>query len=340
MLYYIVRRIILITVVLLTVTIITFSLTYLAPGDPAVLWVGHRPTPAQVAQAREELGLDKPFHLRYIHYIGNLIQGDFGTAIRTRQPVIEEIKKYYPATIELVTISIVISLIFGIPLGVFSAVRRESILDHTSRVFSISGVCVPVFWLGMMMQLVFYTTIRLLPIQGRISSDILVNYPVTSITGFYLIDTLFTGNLSAFQSSILHIILPAITMALTSLAVITRISRSSMVEVMNEDYIRTAKAFGLGDNQIKYKYGLKNALIPTATVVGAAYGYSLGGSVLVESIFDWPGMGRFVWLSILHNDYPAIMACTITYAVTYLIINLIIDLIYSFIDPRIRYVEN
>jgi peptide/nickel transport system permease protein len=337
MIYYVGRRLILITIVLLIVTVITFSLTMIAPGDPAALWAGHRPTPEMVEKARKELGLDKPFYLRYVHYLGNLVRGDLGTAIRTRQPVMDEIKKYYPATLELVTVAILISLAFGIPLGILSAVKRETFTDHISRVFSISGVSVPIFWLGMMLQLFFFSKIGILPIQGRFSSAIMVDNPIVSITGLYLIDTLIQGNFEAFTSCLKHIILPAVTMSFTSLAIIARISRSSMIEVMQEDYIRTAKAYGIKDKLIRYKYGFKNALIPTVTVVGLAFGMDLGGSVLVESIFDWPGMGRYVWLAITHNDFPAIMGCTLIFAVTYLLINLVVDLVYALIDPRIKY---
>jgi peptide/nickel transport system permease protein len=337
MTYYIIKRLLLVTIVLLMVTVITFSLTQLAPGDPATLWAGPRPTPEQVERARIELGLDKPFVWRYAHYLGNLLQGDLGTAIRTRQPVIDEVLQYFPATFELVTISLIISLIFGIPLGIVSAVRRETWVDHLSRTFSISGVSVPIFWLGMMLQLLFFSLIKILPIQGRFSSEVLIDNPVISHTGLYLIDTLIEGNWTAFKSCLLHIILPATTMSLASLAIVTRISRSAMIEVMQEDYIRTAKAYGIKDHFVKYKYGLKNALIPTITVVGVAYGFNLGGSVLVENIFDWPGIGRYIWFSIVHNDYPAIMGCTIVYAITYLLINLMVDMAYVVIDPRIRY---
>jgi len=323
-------------VVLLMVTLITFFLTYIAPADPAAQWAGLRPTQEQLEQAREELGLDKPFYQRYAIYLTNLVKGDFGTSIRTRQPVSADLKRYYPATFELVTLSIIISIIVGIPLGILAAVRRESTLDHIGRTISVSGVSIPNFWLAMMLQLIFYSLIKILPIQGRISSIILVTHPVTAKTGLYLLDTLITENFAAFKSALIHLVLPATTMSFASLAYVTRISRSSMIEVMREEYIRTAKAFGVRENLIKYKYALKNALVPTITVVGLAYGLALGGSVVVESIFDWPGIGRYIWLSILYNDYPAIMGATLTFAGTYLVINLIVDLIYVSIDPRIK----
>jgi peptide/nickel transport system permease protein len=244
---------------------------------------------------------------------------------------------YFPATFELVTLSIFFSLIIGIPLGILSAMRRETILDHIGRLFSLSGVAIPIFWLGMMLQLLVYVTLKTFPIQGRIASELSFSHPVVTRTGLFLLDTLIQGNWAAFKSAFVHIILPATTMSFASLAFVTRMSRSSMIEVLKEDYIRTSKAFGVGENLILYKYALKNAMVPTVTVVGLTYGTLLGGSVLVESIFDWPGIGRYVWLSILYNDFPAIMGVTIIFAVTYLLINLMVDLFYALIDPRVRY---
>lgn len=325
-----------IAIVLWVLTMVTFFLTTIAPTDPAGLWIGPRPKPGQMERARKLLGLDKPAHIRYLHYLNNLVHGDFGISIRTRQPMIEELKRYFPATIELVTVSIIISLIIGIPLGIYTAFHRESISDHAGRIFSLSGVAVPIFWLGMMFQLGFSSGWEILPLQGRISSYVFLTNPVTSKTGFYLIDTILTGNWIAFKDALIHMILPAVTLSFASLAFIVRITRSSMIEVMNEDYIRTAKAYGVGEKLIRYKYALKNGLIPVVTVVGLAYAYELGGSILVESIFDWPGMGRFMWLSIINNDYPGIMGVTIFFAVICCTINLIVDLVYALIDPRVR----
>jgi peptide/nickel transport system permease protein len=335
--YYILRRLVMMTIVLLMVTIITFLLTTIAPSDPAAQWAGTRPTPKQLETARKELGLDKPVYLRYLLYIQNMARGELGTSIRTRQPVVRDLFGYFPATFELVTLAIIISLLIGIPLGILSAVRRESTLDHLGRLFSLSGVGVPIFWLGMMLQLFAYAVLKTFPIQGRIASEISFSHPVAFKTGLFLIDTLVAGNWTALKSTMVHIILPATTLSFASLAFVTRMARSSMIEVLREDYVRTAKAFGVNEYLIRYKYALKNALVPTVTVVGLAYGSLLGGSVLVESIFDWPGIGRYVWLSILYNDFPAIMGVTIVFAITYLLINLCVDLIYAFIDPRVRY---
>ncbi len=340
MIYYILRRIVFVSIVLLVLTMVTFFLTTIGPADPAALWVGPRPKLGQVERARKQLGLDKPAHIRYIHYLNNLIHGDFGISIRTKQPVIVEIKRYLPATIELVTVAILISVLMGIPLGIYTAFNRESITDHAGRIFCLSGVALPVFWLGMIFQLLFSSGLDILPLQGRISSQVFLESKVESITGFYFIDTVITGNWIALRDMLVHIILPALTLSFASLAYIVRITRSSMREVMNEDYMRTAKASGIGKKLIRYKYALKNGLIPVVTMVGLCYTFELGGSILVESIFDWPGMGRFMWLSIINNDYPGIIGVTIIFAIMCCTINLIVDLVYALIDSRIRVTGN
>ena len=323
-------------VVLWVLTMVTFFLTTIAPSDPAGLWVGPRPKPGQLEKARKQLGLDKPAHVRYVIYLKNLPQGDFGVSIRTRQPVAEELKRYFAATIELVTVAIFISLLVGIPLGIYTAFRRETLADHGGRIFSLMGVAIPIFWLGMMFQLTLSSGLELLPLQGRMSSLVMLTDPVKSITGLYIFDALITGNWVAFKDLVMHMILPAVTLSFASLAFIVRITRSSMIEVMNEDYIRTAKAYGLGNRLIRYKYALKNGLIPVVTVTGLSYAYELGGSILVENIFDWPGLGRFMWLSIINNDYPGIMGVTIIYAINSYTINLLVDLVYALIDPKVR----
>ena len=338
--YYIFKRLTFIVMVLFVLTIVTFFLSTVAPSDPAALWVGPRPKPGQLEKARKLLGLDKPAHVRYVHYLGRLLHGDFGTSIRTRQSMNKELRRYFPATIELVTVAMFFSLIVGIPLGVYTAFRRETLVDHAGRLFSLAGVAVPIFWLGMMFQLTFCSAIDLLPLQGRVSSIIFYTNPVASKTGFYLLDTALGGNWTAFKSALVHMILPAVTLSFASLAFIVRITRSSMIEVMNENYIRTATAFGVSDRWIKYKYALKNGMIPTITVVGLSYAYEIGGSILVEAIFDWPGLGRFMWQSIISNDYPGIMGVTIVFAVICCVINLLVDLVYALVDPRVRVAGN
>ena len=333
---YILKRLALAFLVVFGVVTISFFLSNVIPGDPATMWAGSRATTEQVEAARRELGLDRPLFIQYLSYLKNMATGDLGTSIRTRRKVTEEIATRFAATFELVTISLIISLSIGIPIGILSAVRKNKPIDHVSRIVSISGVALPIFWLGMILQLLLHGGLNLFPLQGRISSQVLINHPITDLTGFYLFDSLLTGNWTALASVIHHMALPAITMSFASLAMVTRMSRSSMLEVLKEDFIQTSQAYGVSGRTILFRYALKNALIPTITVVGIIYGLMLGGSVVVESIFDWPGLGFFIVLSISSNDYPAIMGSTLVFALTYVIIVLMIDLLYFIIDPRIK----
>ena len=333
---YIGKRLAFTLLVLFGVCTITFFVARVIPGDPAAMWAGSKPTQEQLDAARRELGLDRPLLVQYLNYMANLLKGDLGVSIRTKQPVWEEVARRYGATFELVSVSILVALIIGIPLGVISAVRKDKPIDHASRVFSISGVAMPVFWLAMILQMTLHGRLGWFPLQGRVASEILIDHPITSITGFYLIDSLATGNWPAFLSTIRHLVLPVLTMSFASLAIVTRITRSSMLEVMREDYIQTATAYGVSSRTILYRYALKNALIPTITIIGLAYGLMLGGSVLVESIFDWPGLGSYIVLSVTRNDFPGIVGSTLIFAATYLTVNLLVDLIYYLVDPRIK----
>jgi peptide/nickel transport system permease protein len=333
---FILKRLVFMGVVLLVLSMITFFLTTIAPSDPAALWVGDRPKAGQIERARELLGLNKPVHIRYFHYVSNIVKGDFGTSIRTKLPVSDDLEKYFPATIELVTVALFISLICGIPLGVFTAFHREKLSDHLGRLFSLAGVAVPIFWLGMMFQITLGSGLKWLPIQGRLSSTVMLLNPIEHITGFFLVDSLITANYAAFYDAAIQMILPALTLSFASLAYIVRITRSSLIEVLQEDYIRTSEAYGVSQGKIRYKYALKNGMIPVITVVGLAYAYQIGGSILVESIFDWPGMGKYMWLSIINNDYPGVMGVTLIFAAICCTINLLVDLLYAVIDPRVR----
>jgi peptide/nickel transport system permease protein len=333
---YVIKRLLFALLVLMGVSVITFFVSRVIPGSPVAMWVGSKPTQEQLDAAVEELGFDKPLAVQYLVYLKNLVQGDLGISLRTHRHVSEELSRRWAATFELVTVSILIALLAGIPVGILSATHKDRPLDHASRAASISGVAVPIFWLGMTLQILLHGKLGLLPLQGRIDSRILIDHPVSTLTGFYLIDCLATANWPALVSAIKHMILPAVTLSCASLAVVTRMSRSSMLEVLREDYIQTAMAYGVGNRALLYKYALKNALIPTVTVVGLSYGFMLAGSFMVESIFDWPGLGRYAVLSIETNDFPAIMGVTILFAITYIVLNLMVDLIYFAIDPRIK----
>ena len=333
---YIVKRLLLALLVIWGVLTITFVLSHVVPGDPVQMWVGPRANKAQMEAARKKLGLDKPLVIQYVVYMKKLVSGDLGVSIRTRQRVLEELLRRYSATLELMVVALSFTIVVGISLGVISATRKDSIFDHIIRTVSISGVAMPVFWLGMILQLIFFSKFNLLPLHGRISSDIILFNPIETITGFYLIDSFITGNWPAFWSALKHIILPAFTLAYASLATITRISRSLMLEVLNEDFVRTAKAYGVSQKVINYKYALKNALLPTITVIGLVVGFSMGGTFLIESIFDWPGIGGFAVFSILSKDFPSVMGVTIFFASGFILVNLLVDLTYFIIDPRIK----
>jgi len=333
---YIARRLLLMVLVLLGVSVITFAITHVVPSSPAAMWIGDRVTQEQIDRVNEEMGFNKPLHVQYLLYMKNLLHGDLGVSLRTKQPVRDELARRFSATFELITLSMIAAVLVGVPLGVFSATHKDDWGDRIARLVSISGVSLPSFFLAMLLQLTFSSNWHLLPLQGRIGSEVLSSFPITRITGFYLVDSLITGNWIAFRSSLVHLILPVFAIAFTSLGIVTRIARSSMVEVLNADYIRTAHAYGLSRRLVEYKYAFKSALLPVITILGLSYGYMLGGTFFIESMFDLPGLGRFGYTSIIRNDFPAVMGVTLAYATSFILVNLIVDLIYFAIDPRIR----
>jgi peptide/nickel transport system permease protein len=335
--YYVVRRLALLLFVLLGVVTLTFFLAYIIPGDPARLQAGTFATGEQVAQVRKELGLDKPVYEQFLLYLQRLSRGDLGTSIQTRRPVLQDISDYFTATFELTTISMTIAIIVGIPLGVISAVKKDKLVDHVARLFSLSGVSMPSFWLAMLLQLFLSVWLGIFPLSERVDYNLIAVHPLTRITGLYTLDSLLTFNLPVFLSAIQHMILPALVLSYGSLVVITRMTRATMLEVLRQDYIRTAMAYGLKKRIIFYKYALKNALIPTITIVGLSYGYLLAGTFLVEIIFSWPGLGRYAAYSIVNADYPAIVGVSLLVAMIYLLINFFVDVLYALLDPRIRY---
>jgi peptide/nickel transport system permease protein len=336
MLNYIAQRLILMIGILFGVLTITFFLSRVLPASPANLILGDRPTAEQVAVAEEELGLNKPLLVQYALYMGKIAQGDFGNSLRTNQPVLVEIRNRMGATLELTTLAIIIVIVVGVPLGVLSAVRQNSWIDNLARAGAVGGVAIPAFMLAMILQIIFYGQLNWLPIQGRMDSILLLDVKIPQITRLFLIDTLLAGEWQAFKSSVSHIILPTLTLAIVTLASVTRITRNMMVEVLSEEFIRTAFAYGLPRRAIYYRYALKATLIPMLTVVGLTYGYLLGGAVVVEFVFDWPGLGGFLVFSIVQNDFPAVLGTTLFLAATYLTINLIVDLLYFAVDPRLR----
>lgn len=332
---YILRRVILSSGVLLALSIVVFILTRVVPSEPAVLYLGPRPRPEQVAQINERFGFNEPLITQYIRYMERLFQGDWGDSIATKRPVLQEIRDRLPATLELLFASMVLMLVIGLPLGVISAQFKNTPVDIGVRISSLVGVSMPAFWLGILLQLLFFYQLNLLPITGRVDSTLRFTNPITVRTGFFLIDTLLSGNWTAFWDVIKHLILPALTLAAYPIGLIARMTRASMLEVIEQNYIRTARAYGIPERTILYRYALKNAIVPTLTVLGLTIAYLLTGAFYVEVIFNWPGLGTFTVRSLLNVDYPAIMGITLFGATGYIVINLVVDLLQAWIDPRI-----
>jgi len=332
---YIIRRLLFLLVIFFVVSAMTFAVVRIVPANPLILWVGPHATAEQIAEARVELGLDKPLYEQYYRYMVSIFHGDLGVSFITHRPVSEDLMIFLPASLELVTIAMIIGLVIGIPLGVISAKRKDKIEDHSSRLIAIAGVSLPTFWIGMSLQLLFFKYIGILPVGGRLSAVVRVNYPITRITGFYLIDSLVTGNLVAFQDAAAHTILPALTLALYPIGLMARMTRTCMLEVLGEDYIRAARAHGIPEKIVTYTYALKNAIIPSLTTMVLSFGYSLTGAFLVELIFNWPGLGRYASKAILGMDYTAVVGVTLMITLFYVLANLVVDVAQAYLDPRI-----
>ncbi len=335
MLLYLVRRLVLLVFVVLGMSLITFSLTHLVPGNPARLIAGQRATQNQVEAVIRAYGLDRPLPEQYITYMSGLMRGDFGKSMTTRRPVNNDISQFLPATIELTLSAMVLTGVLGIPLGLLAAVNRGRIPDHLIRIFTIAGVSMPIFWLGIILQIVFYRWLDILPAGGRLG---IVDIPPPQVTGLYTIDSLIAGDWRTFHSAITHLILPASALAVGSIAVITRMTRTSTLDVLNADYILAARAKGLSEVTLLRRHVLKNAMIPTTTVFGLQVGFLLAGNVLTEVVFNWPGIGLYAVKAISYLDYSAIIGVTIIISVIYVVVNFIVDGIYVLLDPRITYV--
>lgn len=332
---YIVRRLVMAVVVLLSVSIITFFIARVIPSDPAAAWVGPHPTQEQIAQARERLGLDLPLYEQYLRYMQGLLRGDLGNSVTTHQPIATDLKTFLPATMELVLAGMMMAVVIGIPLGVLSGAKKGSLLDHLTRLISIAGVSMPTFWLGLIFQLLFFGRLGILPLSGRISTQTALYHPVEQITGFYLVDTAITGNWVAFKDALAHIILPSFTLATYAIGLTIRMTRSTMIEVLNEKYILAARVAGISERTVLFVLALKNAIIPTITVLGLSFVYSLTGALLVEVIFSWPGLGSYVTNAVLSIDFPVIVSVTLVVTVFYVFINLFLDLVQAMLDPRV-----
>jgi peptide/nickel transport system permease protein len=331
---YVLKRLLYLVPVLLGVTLLVFVISHAIPGDPARMMAGQKASHEAVENLRRSMGLDRPLPEQYATYLLGLLRGDLGFSIRNQRPVVEDLQDFFPATLELSLVSMLLCVSVGLPLGIISAVRRNRPIDHASRVFSVFGVSMPVFWLGLMLLLLFYRTLGWLPGSGRL--DIHTD-PPAQVTGLYLIDTLVEGSLGKFGDALRHILMPAFCLSYVYLAIITRIVRSSMISVMGLDFITTARANGISEAAIILKHCLKNSLIPTVTITGLSIGELLGGAILTETIFNWPGMGKYVVDSVNFLDFPAMMGFTLVVALAYVLINLAVDVLYAFLDPQIRY---
>jgi len=344
---YVIRRLILAIPVLFGVSVMTFTLSHIVGGPIGAVasYVQNEQqlhNPAVLDLLIKQHHLDRPLYEQYFYYLVELINGDWGYSRTGRQPVLNAIGQYFPATFELALVTTIISLVVGVAIGIVSAVRKDRPIDHVTRVFSLTGVSMPVFWLGLILQFMFYYTLRIsglpyLPSSGRVDIFVALDYPLQTITGLYLLDSLLTGNLPFFLSSLHHIILPSLALSFTSLAMIARIMRSSMLEVMRQDYITLARSKGLSEKVVIYRHALRNAAIPTVTSTGLMFGALLGGATLTETVFAWPGLGKWATAAILTTDIATVMGFALIVAVIYVTVNLIVDLVYGFFDPRIRY---
>jgi len=346
---YIIRRLISVFPTLIGVTFVIFMFQRLIPGDPAVAMLGEHASEENVKRIREQLGLNRPlfldrdalaqgdlrgfFDTQYLRYLGRLIRLDLGNSIHRRIPVAETLALRFPATMELALLSMTIAILIGVPVGIASASRRNTWLDSTTMIGSLVGVSMPIFWLGIMEIMLFAVFLQWLPSGGRLSTGV----EVEAITNLVLVDSLITGNIPAFIDAVKHIILPALALATIPTAIIARMTRSSMLDVLQEDYIRTANAKGLAERVVLFRHALKNAFLPVITVIGIQTGTLLAGAVLTETIFSWPGIGKWVYDSILGRDYPIVQGGTLLIAIIFVGVNLLVDISYAMLDPRIRY---
>jgi ABC-type dipeptide/oligopeptide/nickel transport system permease component len=328
MLNFILKRTVSLAFTVLGMSLLMFLISRTLPGDPARAAAGGIDASVEMVQHTiKEYGLDKPLIIQYFIYMRHLLRGDFGRSLVTRRPIIEDLKTFYPATFELTFYGILFACVVGIPLGILSAIRRGKWIDHMSRVASLFMVAMPLFWLGLMALFIF-------PGGGRLSYDLVT---VRTITGILTLDAILLRDFELFKDAVYHLILPMIILSSVSLGIIARMTRSCMLEVMGENYIITARAKGLMERVVMMKHALRNAIIPVLTVVGLQFGILMGGAVITETVFSWPGVGRYAILSVDNKDFPAIMGFAITFSFLYAIINLIIDIFYAFINPKISY---
>ena len=330
---FLIKRLILLVPTLLGISVLAFLMVHLVPGDPAQVMLGERANAESLAQLREELGLDRPLHVQFGLFFYELTRGNLGRSIRTHERITTELMERFPATFELTMASMLIAIVFGTAAGLFAAVRRGKLADTACMIGATAGISMPVFWLGLLLILAFSVEVPIFPISGRLSTHL----SLEPTTHFYTIDAIITGDWTAFGDILWHLALPAVTLSTIPMAVIARMTRASLLEVLEQDYIRTAWAKGLNRRAVILRHGLKNAAIPTLTVIALEFGYLLGGAVLTETIFAWPGVGRWIYLAVQARDIPAVQGGVLLSATVFVLVNLLADIAYSSLDPRIRY---
>lgn len=333
LLSYSIRRILMLIPVLLGMSVVVFSIIRAIPGDPALTILGEKASAKALEDLREALGLNNPWYIQYFDYLKQIVTGDLGVSLHTGGSIAKEIGPYLAATAELTIFSMCFAIIIGVNAGIISAWKQNSWFDYIAMLIALIGVSMPIFWLGLMEQWFFAQELKWLPSVGRDNP----RDPIQAITHFYILDSILAGRWDQFREVIEHLILPGIALGTIPMAIIARITRSSMLEVMRADYVRTARAKGMASFGVVYKHALKNALIPVLTVIGLQTGLLLGGAVLTETIFGWPGVGRYIYTAIGTRDYPVIQSGILVIATIFVLINLLVDLLYAYIDPRIKY---
>lgn len=333
MLRYALKRIALLGLMLFGLVCITFTISNIAPSDPAALAAGPDADRATVASVRHEYGLDQPLARQFVAYVGGLAQGRLGRSIVTGRSVSDDLCRYFPATFELVLLSMLLAVGLGVPLGMISAVYKDGWIDHIARVFAVSGIALPTFWCGLILQLVVAVQLGWLPTGGRLS---LLTPPPAPITHLFLVDTMLRGEWGTFNEALRHSLLPAVVLCLPCLASILRVNRAEMVDILQSDYVTAARAYGIASFRIVTRHALKNAMLPTLAIIGLRYGWMLGGTVVVETVFDWPGIGLYAVSSAIASDFKPIMGVTLLIGVNFMLVNLAVDLAYGWLDPRLR----
>ncbi|NEQ27175.1 MAG: ABC transporter permease [Microcoleus sp. SIO2G3] len=335
MLRYTARRLLSLIPVLLGITLLVFAFLHFIPGDPATVMAGERSSPEQVEALRERLGLNEPLPIQYFKFLGGMLRLDLGNSIISGIPVSQEIRTRWPASFELAVASMLFAVIIGVPAGIIAAVKKDKWVDNAAMSVSLIGVSMPVYWLGLLLVYLFAVYLGWLPPSGRIGVD--VGNRFQAITGFFVLDAILRFNFGALGNVLSHLVLPAIALGTIPLAIIARITRSAMLEVLSQDYIRTARAKGLIERWVILKHALKNALLPVITIIGLQFGTLLSGAILTETIFSWPGIGSWLYQGILNRDYPVVQGGVVFVSVTFVLVNLLVDLSYAFFDPRIQY---